>query len=269
MKIRFNAFIGAAIKGLLSIVVLSTNSVMGANISHSERYIFIEGTIEKGDSEKVAKILGSEKVVSRFHLNSPGGSLQEALKIASLIKGGNYDTRVEPGGQCASACFFVFLTNARRDAAGIDEIESANRAGRNHIYGKVGLHRPYVSLEVAKENPTDALKRQPVVMAETAQYLRENGVSQRLIDEMMDRPSNNIYWLSEQDILQLGEYSPQMEETFIASCGYSRYRYKEGWSKERRNKVMDCMLDFQVSHIWPIRRSFEIKLGRGWRPWKT
>ena len=47
-------------------------------------------------------------------------------------------------------------------------------------------------------------------------------VPRRLIDIMMTRPSSDIYWLKGDDLKQLGQFSPEIEEYFIQKCGYDR-----------------------------------------------
>jgi hypothetical protein len=212
--------------------------------------------------------MASRAVFLRVILNSPGGDLQEALKITSLVKGARLSTRVVANGVCASACFFILLSDNRRDASGVEEDAQLKRQGSSSLYGLVGLHRPYIAPEVARTDPQSAMKKQKTVMSEVSSYLKDEGVSQRLIDIMMDRPSNNAYWLTDADVLQLGEYSPQMEEALIASCGYSRYRYLEKWPKERRDKLVDCITAFDVAQLLPDRFKYYSKLSTGWRPWK-
>jgi len=34
-------------------------------------------------------------------------------------------------------------------------------------------------------------------------------IPRRLIDIMMSRPSNDIYWLTADDLLELGDYAPE------------------------------------------------------------
>lgn len=254
---------------LLCLIHTPISQSVAASITQAGREIYFEGEITKGDAERLAQTLSGGHYTSRVVLNSPGGDLPEALKIASLIQHAHLATRVSPQGICASACFFIFLTDSRRDASGIDEITVLKLSGSSSTYGPVGLHRPYMRPDLARTNPQTAMAVQQEVMTKTANYLKTKGVSQRLIDEMMDRPSNNIYWLSDHDILQLGEYPPAIEEALIAHCDYSRYRYHEKWTEERRGKLVDCIADFEEKHIVPLRlKAFE-KLASGWRPWTT
>ena len=66
-------------------------------------------------------------------------------------------------------------------------------------------------------------------------YLSNANVPQRLIDLMMSRPSNDIYWMTDDDIEQLGAYSPGLEELLISRCGYSRNLMSDIAKEEKSN----------------------------------
>ena len=53
-------------------------------------------------------------------------------------------------------------------------------------------------------------------------YLEAQMVPRRLIDLMMSRPSNDVYWLNSKDFQEFGEYRPEVEEFLINKCGYIR-----------------------------------------------
>jgi hypothetical protein len=143
-----------------ALLAISLNCIhsFAANVFVDEKQIAIEGKIEKGDAESVAKLMASRAVFLRVILNSPGGDLQEALKITSLVKGARLSTRVVANGVCASACFFILLSDNRRDASGVEEDAQLKRQGSSSLYGLVGLHRPYIAPEVARTDPQSAMK---------------------------------------------------------------------------------------------------------------
>ena len=59
-------------------------------------------------------------------------------------------------------------------------------------------------------------------MRKVTSYLEYHIVPRRIIDLMMSRPSNDIYWLTDGDIDELGNFPPALEELYITKCGYSR-----------------------------------------------
>jgi hypothetical protein len=65
-------------------------------------------------------------------------------------------------------------------------------------------------------------RRQVESMKAMRTYLEENLVPRTLIDEMLSRPSNDGYLLTDKDIKMLGEIPPWLEEVSITKCGYRR-----------------------------------------------
>ena len=206
-------------------------------------------------------------------LNSPGGNLAEALRMAALVRGLHLDTRIRDGGVCSSACFFIFVAGDRRLAA--EHGDSSARPGR------IGLHRPRLDAEALKaSDPTMGMERQQVEMNKVIDYLRHETVPLRLIDEMMTHPSNDIYWMSDEDLWQLGEFHPGLEEVLIARCRYDKRltspayeKLVAGLDEETRAKAQQqlatlnqCIATTRAS--FDARRdAFLAKLKTGWRPW--
>jgi hypothetical protein len=103
-----------------------------ANIWATGTNVVITGKIEANDyAVFVDTVLPETKTV---YLNSPGGYLAPALKIAIMVKEREYETVVENYGVCASACAVIWLSgNVRRMLPG----------------SRIGLHSAR-----AKEDPT-------------------------------------------------------------------------------------------------------------------
>ncbi|ABS14566.1 periplasmic protein-like protein [Brucella anthropi] len=81
--------------------------------------ISFEGPIEQGDADKIAEVLpravdmpyGTPVVL----LNSPGGSVAEALKISKIFDASPVHTVIPKGAKCASACAsIVFIAGKYR-----------------------------------------------------------------------------------------------------------------------------------------------------------
>jgi hypothetical protein len=250
----------------------------------SNSYLLFSGEIQKGDAEKLAKVLmQAHPFGTMLVLDSPGGDVEEALRIALLAKTLHLDTVVESGGTCASACFFIWLAGNNRIADGTIDGRMPKR-----VAGYLGLHRPYLKSDPAKKSSsTDAITRQHNVMQKTSTYLRNEDVPQRLIDLMMSRPSNDIYWMTQDDRDQLGAFSPGHEELLISRCGYSRNmfdghdiaiglarqrgdRAAEVRENERWNTLVRAFGECQAT-AFPdlVEESFKNteRLRKGWRPW--
>jgi hypothetical protein len=73
------------------------------------------GTITPGSSQVfAAEIEKRGDYVKAIVLNSPGGSVADALAIGRLIRKRNFATRVEAGRYCALACPLIFAGGAER-----------------------------------------------------------------------------------------------------------------------------------------------------------
>lgn len=155
-----------------------------------------------------------------LYLDSPGGDVAEAMQIGQLVRLLQMTTAVSKDKFCASACFFVYLGGAGRLASG-----SVNGYAipLGLATGYVGLHRPYLN---APSGSSESLERQATAMRRVRTYLEGYLVSSRLIDIMMSRPSNDIYWLSDDDLEELGDYPPELEELYISRCAYDRKTLK-------------------------------------------
>lgn len=224
--------------------------------------VHVSGKIEAGDVEKLSKALTSALVLT-VELNSPGGNLIEGMRMGELIRPLRLVTRVEEGGVCASACFFIWMAGARRNA---------NESGSPNLYGRVGLHRPYLA---SPENSENSLSNQYNVMQGVTTYLESKLIPRRLIDFMMARPSNNIYWLTEEDLEELGRVPPDLEELYVSKCGYDRKLKVQQLDAMQRgdsrlldtlNKKMQVVSECQGDvDITPYLQGLK-KLRTGWVP---
>jgi hypothetical protein len=88
-------------------------SAHSAEITRDDWIIVLKGVIEKGDHKKFAKI--TKGMPGAFViLNSPGGDIDAARVIGSLIIDNNYGTGVRDGMMCNSACTMIWLAGKPR-----------------------------------------------------------------------------------------------------------------------------------------------------------
>ncbi len=102
-------------------------------------------------------------------------------------------------------------------------------------------------------------------MQDLREYLKRKQVPQYLVDEMMGRASNQIYWLREKDLNLLGEFSPGYEEILIKECGYDKSISE--WSDARQIKFFNCQHDVWEREFLPSQLIYIKRLANGWRPW--
>jgi ATP-dependent protease ClpP protease subunit len=170
----------------------------------------MSGDIKSGDYEKfrlfLKQNLDKYKERRQVSLASNGGNLIEALKIAGLLKVGYADITVE-NGNCASACFFLYLSGVTRYSGSTS----------------IGIHRAYFDQTYfAGLKPEEARTQQTRLSNAVNAILDENGVPQYLKDVMNRTSSDNMYWLSDDDIGNIGEHPAWYEEVLIARCRWSK-----------------------------------------------
>lgn len=235
----------------------------------------LSGEIRPGDAERaVQTILAIAPIARNIYLlpqtltiNSSGGEISEAIRIASLVKAAHMDVQVLSRGRgvCASSCFLVYLAGQERNASGIDTIK---REGANNTLGPVGVHRPYFQTTVGGPGAT---KKQEDLMATMTVFLQQARVPQNLIDKMMSSPSNDIYWLNSEELQLLGAYTPGVEEELIAKCNYSAKRQRQMNAREyisdSENGVQACVRKYMQNTYGPIRDMVFERMRAGWRPW--
>ena len=169
----------------------------------------------KGDYEKVAAIYrANHKVLGRFALQSPGGDVEEAMKIGRLFR--RYLIGAEaPLGQvftvarcnsneecfCASACALIWYGAVER-------------------IGQVGLHRPRTMDPRFKTMaPADASVAYKRMLDEISRYLEEMEAPREAIDAMVATSSSEIRWMGASGLANELERSPSIAEWTDASCG--------------------------------------------------
>ena len=111
------------------LTVLLSLPAFGATIHRIEGGVLLSGEIVAGDFQRVRSALDSLGNVSVF-LNSPGGRVSEALRIAELMRLRRLSTHVPANAQCASACVLIF-------AGGI--VRTADRGARIGVHMGSGL----------------------------------------------------------------------------------------------------------------------------------
>jgi hypothetical protein len=182
---------------------------------------YIVGDIQPGDFEKVRKVYsGSHPYLFRFLLNSPGGDVDEAIKIGRFFRKYllNADAPVKwfgisqmafaekvdcPGSDeskclCASACSLIWF-------------------GAVHRVGRVGLHRPWTdSAAFRNAGPAEAESEYKRKMKEISNYLDEMEVPNSVAQKLLSTSSSDISWVDAEEGLEL---SPSFEEWTNATCG--------------------------------------------------
>lgn len=186
--------------------------------------IFLSGVIEPGDAARLAQILrdppNSRTLWEGVHLDSPGGDVEEALRLTALVREAmlytqNADDLLHEapaaagsihGYTCASACFLVLVAGANRYMR-VDD------AG-----GRIGFHRPFLDPDVdSGVSPSVLDARLAALIARLRAFLIAQGVSPHLTDAMIERPKTEMYWLSRSDVLREIGLAPSWYERLLTT----------------------------------------------------
>jgi hypothetical protein len=226
---------------------LKATPIYSKDGTQTGRRFTLLGEINRGDAGKFAtSILNNRDWIDSVDLNSPGGNVQEAMIIGELIRAARLDTIVQPGQTCASACFIIWINGANR--AAFPDVPFKNFKTGQNTFSRLGLHRPYLT---TINNDERSLSIQTKVMQSVDSYLSVRRVPRRLIDEMMGRASNDIYWATQEDIKEIGESPPDLEELYVAKCGDNRKKlYSQiNVARANSNSELESLLNDSVYKI--------------------
>lgn len=205
------------------VALLLTSNAFAAKFFYADGSIVLSGNIVPGDYDRMLWLMSINTEAylktNRIILASDGGDVTEALKLAKLVNSLLATVWVSPKyGRCVSACFLIYVSGNSRFVEGHDTL---------------GIHRPYLDdARLAALSPADARQTENMILKSARSYLEEHEVPNYLIEEMFRRASNEVYWLSPEDITQLGEYSRWFEQYLVAKCGYRKdYQDQESYMR--------------------------------------
>jgi hypothetical protein len=120
-------------------------------------------------------------------LQSPGGSVRDALAMGRLIRDKKFGTEVESARYCASSCPLVF-------AGGV-----ARRAGSN---AAIGVHEVAAAAGESLSAAASMAEAQQI-SATCQQYLRDMGIDSEVWIRAMETPREELYYFQPAELLDL------------------------------------------------------------------
>lgn len=153
-------------------------------IMEADGVLSATGTIDAGAADRLAQTLKAHDVRT-VSLNSPGGSLNDAVLMARLIRKRGIATEVLDGALCASSCPLVF-------AGGVER-----RAGAEAAFG---VHQFYAAADLG-EDPAQAMADTQLTAARIARHLKEMGVDPALWFRALATPPQSLYYLTRQEMV--------------------------------------------------------------------
>jgi len=179
--------------------------------SFSENYdagyalkIRLSGEIKSGDHLKLEQALAAEKPLPNAYIQnrqlfieSPGGSLDEAIKVANLVRKRAVATYIGRDKQCLSACAIIFMAGADFDG---DKFRLANRT--LHPKGILGFHAPFaisktdnIAPEVAKLLLRDAERGGAIAASKLVKLTLDNTLPASLVEELLKYEEDNFLYV--------------------------------------------------------------------------
>ncbi|KRR28611.1 hypothetical protein [Bradyrhizobium retamae] len=136
------------------------------------------GTITPGISDAfAAEVAKRGDYIKTVVLNSPGGSVSDALAMGRLIRERSFATEIEAGKYCASSCPLMF-------AGGVER-----RVGDKAI---VGVHQ-VAALGTTAGLPRDEMNVAQNVSARCQRYLGDMGVNLQVWVHAMETPHDKLF----------------------------------------------------------------------------
>jgi hypothetical protein len=158
--------------------------------------ITITGPIVPGDMERLGSFLDTLPKSDRFFgffVDSPGGDILEAEKIAAAVREADVQVVVPSGSQCSSACFLIFAAAVRRYMApdALIGVHSVSEAGQETF-------------------------RSFALTTAFARTARDLGVPDAIIGKIVTTEPGRMTWLTPADlssmnVVVLAESSPEVK----------------------------------------------------------
>lgn len=181
----------------------------GAEFRRERGHISMTGRVEAQDFDKFRKFLQDPEVLidlmqGAMALDSPGGDVNAALQIGSLLHLAHATVLVKKDSICFSSCFLIFSGGSYRLIAST---------------GTLGVHRLRFS-QPATMHATEKMLAD--LGGSIENYLRSAGIPERVIEKARETPPSelfriNLRWLAERD-LRL-DYRPAFIDVVSRDCG--------------------------------------------------
>ncbi|MCZ4352428.1 ATP-dependent Clp protease proteolytic subunit [Roseovarius aestuarii] len=155
----------------------------------------VTGTIEDGDSVRFSKALEAEEGINALRLNSPGGSVRDALDIGRAIRAAELDTVMGAVDVCFSACPYIL---------------AGGRERRVHPDAQVGVHQHYFGAKTVLPAflAVESIQRG---QGEVMTFLDDMGVDTLIMQHALSTPPDEIYILLQDELLSYRMATEVME----------------------------------------------------------
>ncbi len=152
-----------------------------------------EGAIDPGAADRFKAELDQRgEYVKSVTLNSPGGSVSDAISMSALIRERKLNTHVASRGLCASSCPIVFAGGVRRQAE------------KDAI---IGVHQVF-SGGGPRQSPEQAMSSAQTTTAMIARHLEQMGIAPGLWLKALETPPDRLAYLTAKDMIDFRLTTP-------------------------------------------------------------
>lgn len=145
----------------------------------------VSGTIDPGSAERfAAEIARVGEYVKRIELNSPGGSVRDALAISRTIRERELDTAVADGALCASSCPLILAGGKARHAGSA---------------AAIGVHQVFIP-QGELRNADNEVSGTQTLTAEITRHLETMGVDPALWLHALETPPSQLYYFTPEEL---------------------------------------------------------------------
>jgi hypothetical protein len=176
---------------------LFTSSACALTVQTVEDGLLVQGEIVAGDFVKLRAAIDSHPNVAVF-LNSNGGRVSEALRVAEYIRTRELATHLPARATCASACVLLFAGGAIRTADPTARIGVHMGSGLLNEEMIEMLKRTYAKYGATGAAVVGAQFEQAAALSTLKQvdFLLRTGVSLRLLRASANVDHLDIRWLT-------------------------------------------------------------------------
>lgn len=151
--------------------------------------ILLEGGIREGDAERIAKqIEDLPRAPTRVILNSPGGSVRDALDLGRVLRRADMSTELRDGDICYSACPYLLASGIARTIPA-----SASVGVHQHYFGENTLLPAFVAVEDIQRGHGEVMR-----------YLDDMGIDPLVMSHALVTPPDEIYVLLPEELVRYG-----------------------------------------------------------------
>ncbi len=186
------------------------------------RTVEMSGQIVVGDAKRFEELLEKEgPSISGLALRSPGGNVDEAMRIGRLVRRKLLRTLAPAESDGGNVCFISGWPEVSSECVCLSSCFLIHSAGVFRAGHVLGLHRPRYDEAFFGKLPLDeANKQYGAVIERIKAYLIEMGVGDRYLTRMLRVSSSEMEIVTAEDAERdLNGFSPAIAEWLKAKCG--------------------------------------------------